>query len=98
MYRHGDVLIEAVTEIPNGARKLPDCTLAQGELTGHSHRVAQADAAELYESSGVLFLRVIKEQATIVHQEHKQIDLPQGLYRVWRQREYSPEEIRIVRD
>jgi hypothetical protein len=35
---------------------------------------------------------------TVVHEEHRPITLTSGYYRVWRQREYSPEEIRVVRD
>jgi hypothetical protein len=35
---------------------------------------------------------------TIIHEEHSPIPLARGFYRVWRQREYSPQEIRVVRD
>lgn len=98
MYRHGDVLIEAVKKLPNGAHRLPHLILAQGELTGHAHRVVPAGVAELYQKSDVLFLSVLEEGAKVIHEEHAAIELPMGLYRVWRQREYSPEDIRIVRD
>ena len=55
---------------------------------------------ELYEDdNGDLFLRVKeKKGATVVHEEHAPIRLPKGYFRVWRQREYSPEEIRVIRD
>jgi hypothetical protein len=36
--------------------------------------------------------------ATLTHEEHAPVTLTTGYYRVWRQREYSPEEIRVVRD
>jgi hypothetical protein len=45
-----------------------------------------------------LYLRVLAERATVVHQEHGPIVLPQGAYRVWRQREYTPQGIRRVVD
>ena len=45
-----------------------------------------------------MYLRVKACGATLIHQEHGPIRLPAGEYRVWRQREYSPKEIRIVRD
>lgn len=45
-----------------------------------------------------MFLEVTGETAEVVHEEHATIKLPQGTYRVWRQREYSPTEIRIIRD
>jgi hypothetical protein len=45
-----------------------------------------------------MYLRVTAPTATLIHQEHGPVVLPQSDYRVWRQREYSPKEIRIVRD
>lgn len=100
MWRHGDVLICEVASLPRGATRLPHCVLAEGELTGHSHRVegAGAGAAELHSFGADRFLRVLAESVRIVHQEHRAIILPRGLYRVWPQREYSPEAIRPVRD
>jgi hypothetical protein len=98
MYRHGDILVAAVSEIPSDARKLQHLVLAEGELTGHSHRIADADDAVLYKAGGEMFLRVIARAATLIHQEHGPIELPQGNYRVWRQREYAPQEIRTIRD
>ena len=98
LYRHGDLLVENVDAIPDDARLAHHLVLAEGELTGHSHRIAERDTAELYQSAGGMFLRVKADLATLVHQEHGPIGLPRGDYRVWRQREYSPQEIRVVRD
>ncbi len=98
MYRHGDLLVAPVNQIPRGARKLQHLVLAEGELTGHSHRIAEAEAATLFRDQDSLYLRVTGPHATLVHQEHGPIQLPRGSYRVWRQREYSPQSIRIVRD
>jgi hypothetical protein len=50
------------------------------------------------EKDGTLYLRVVADRATIIHQEHRPITLPRGSYRVWAQREYSPEAIRPVLD
>lgn len=98
LYRHGDVLVRRVSEIPAEAKKRPHLTLAEGEITGHSHRVAEAASASLFELRGERFLLVHGEQATLIHEEHGPITLSRGCYRVWQQREYSPQEIRIVRD
>jgi hypothetical protein len=98
MWRQGDVLISAVVEIPPLARKRKDCILAEGELTGHSHRVDQPATAELLEHDGKMYLRVLAKEAKVVHQEHGPITLPRGSYAVWRQREYSPESLRTVKD
>jgi hypothetical protein len=98
LWRHGDVLIAAVPSIPAGARRQPVLVLAHGELTGHSHRIAETETAELWEWEGVLYLRVVAEAARVVHQEHGPITLPRGEYRVWQQREYTPAAIRRVYD
>ena len=97
MWRHGDVLVAAVNSIPAAARKRPNGVLAHGELTGHSHRIERLSDAEVLEHKGQLYLRVLAS-ARIVHDEHKPITLPQGIYRVWQQREYTPDAIRIVED
>jgi hypothetical protein len=98
LYRHGDLLVKKVDAIPEGARALHHLVLAEGEVTGHSHRIAERDAAVLYDADFELYFEVRHDRATLVHQEHGPIELPRGLYRAWRQREYSPREIRYVRD
>ena len=45
LYRHGDVLIAEVGSIPKGAVKRPHLVLAEGEMTGHSHRIAEPGTA-----------------------------------------------------
>jgi hypothetical protein len=98
MWRHGDVLIEAVREIPCGARQRPDAVLASGEVTGHCHRVQDPRSARLFHAGDADFLEVQTEFAVITHEEHLPITLPRGTYRFWRQREYTPQAIRTVVD
>jgi len=98
LFRHGDLLVESATEVPENARPLVHLVLAEGELTGHSHRIAERDAAQLYQANSEMFLSVTGDSATLIHQEHGPISLPRGVYRIWRQREYSPRDIRTVRD
>lgn len=98
MWRHGDVFIASVDTIPVDGVKKSHCILAEGEATGHSHRIAESGAAELLAHAGMLYLRVLADHATVIHQEHRPITLPRGDYRVWQQREYTPSEIRTVRD
>lgn len=98
LYRHGDVLVSEIDTIPKGAVKRPHLVLAEGEMTGHAHRIAEIGSAELVQLGPEMFLRVLAPTATLVHDEHGPITLPRGNYRVWRQREYAPREIRIVRD
>jgi hypothetical protein len=98
MWRQGDVFIAAVPSIPKGAKLRQGGVLVEGELTGHSHRVADLRTAEVLEAGDDLFLRVLAEATKIIHQEHGPIALPRGTYRIWGQREYSPEAIRRVLD
>ncbi len=98
MWRHGDVLIDRCEGLPHGARPLPHVILAKGEATGHVHRILEPGAAVLYASDDGGFLKVVAERATVVHEEHRAIELPRGVYRFWFQREYSPQEIRRVVD
>jgi hypothetical protein len=60
--------------------------------------VAGPGTARVFSHSTSLYLEVLADRATVVHEEHGPITLPRGLYRVWQQREYSPEAIRVVRD
>jgi hypothetical protein len=98
LWRQGDVLIETVTQIPREA-KLHEGPpiLVYGEVTGHAHRIAEQDQAEVWEYGDLLYLDVI-ESITIVHDEHGPISLPPGIYKVWRQREYTPDDVRTIRD
>ena len=98
MWRHGDVFIQSCEEVPDGANRLPHLILAKGELTGHAHRIREREGNELFELDDSLYLRVTGEQATVTHEEHAPISLDRGVYRVWIQREYSPEAIRRVVD
>ena len=97
-FRHGDVIIQQVQGLPEDPEPLPHLILAHGELTGHAHKVVPAAGGKLFRSDLGMFLQINAEGLKVVHEEHASIALPPGFYRVWRQREYSPEEIRIVRD
>ena len=58
LYRHGDVLIQKVSEKPTGSRKLNHVILAHGEVTVHSHRIKTKSSARLYETPDDMFLEV----------------------------------------
>jgi hypothetical protein len=103
LYRHGDVLIAYVASLPAGAQLVKPkqgdgATLAYGEITGHSHRIRQADAAQLWAHGNEMFLEITQPSATLVHEEHQAIELPKGIYRVWKQREYRPDAYVDVMD
>lgn len=100
-FRQGDVLIEKCDAIPANAKPQDDkdrVVLAYGEVTGHAHAFYGANVTRyLADEGGGTFIRV-KKAAKLKHEEHSTINVPPGDYRVIRQREYSPEEIRQVAD
>lgn len=107
LYRQGDVLFRRIDKLPEGQRKKrQDGAVAYGEVTGHSHKLAVLESAEVLEIGDGLFVHVGENGnvsiegnvATFVHEEHGPITLPAGDYRVTIQREYLPEEIRDVID
>lgn len=98
LYRHGDVLVQRVSELPPHALPRTGTTLARGEVTGHSHRFADAASVQLYYAGSEMFVDVLTDRADLIHEEHHTITLPRGTYRFWMQREYSPEAIRRVID
>ncbi|WP_330203862.1 hypothetical protein [Cyanobacterium sp. Dongsha4] len=88
--RQGDVLIIPWEKLPvNKSVKLPNLTLAKGEVTGHSHRISEGKA-ELYERNGILFLRILSPTAKLQHDEHHALNIPKGDWMVRIQREYRP--------
>ncbi len=85
--RQGDVILTPTNEILG--EKLPHVILAEGEVTGHSHRISEG-RAELYERDGILYLLVLSRTATLRHEEHHAVAIPRGKWTVRIQREYSP--------
>jgi len=94
MYRQGDILIIRIEEIPAAAKKLNHRILAEGEATGHAHKLIDGD---LFDMDGILYFELAQE-TDLIHQEHAKITIEPGNYQVIRQREYNPERIRYVSD
>lgn len=99
--RQGDVLLSSVHPLravvlwPN--QKQDHLTLAEGEVTGHSHRIAKGNAV-LYRTRDGMILKVYSETALLVHEEHQALQIPQGNWRITIQREYQPGGFRYVSD
>ena len=90
LFRQRDIYIEGVRCLPAGAVNTHDTILAEGEATGHRHRVRDFRSAVVFSLGDELFVDVTADRAEIVHEEHGTIELNRGIYRVWRQREYDP--------
>ena len=87
-FRHGDLIIKPVAEIPKEAERQNHLTLAEGEATGHHHSVVEGQAVH-FRFDGKIYLRVISEIAKIDHPEHGLRELPQGEYEVDIQQEWK---------
>jgi hypothetical protein len=126
--RQGDVILipivqaaEQVAERSGLKSVLSHLTLAEGEVTGHRHRISAGNAqlyeqlyeqsngslqeplqaplqAPLQESDRTLYLQVLSDTATLTHEEHHPIQIPQGTWMVRIQREYEPEGWRQIVD
>ncbi len=69
--------------------------LAEGETVGHTHRitvdtVAEGADAEMLQQGQEIFLRILRGEATVIHEEHGPVPLPPGEYKVRKVREYDP--------
>jgi hypothetical protein len=98
MWRQGDLFIAPIRTLPRPTTVLKHGVLLEGEATGHCHCVEDLGDVEVHQQNEDLYLRVVAATARIVHPEHGPITLTRGMYRVWRQREYTPERQVWVED
>lgn len=98
MYRQGDVLIVEAKRGPMRGQVKPasDNVLVYGEATGHAHRV-ESDTAIIMDTPDGKTVDA-PHGFRVVHEEHDTIEIPEGFYRIVRQREYDEEQIRYVAD
>jgi hypothetical protein len=98
VYQQGDVIISKYAEKIKG-KKLKHLVLAEGEATGHSHKIVSGDAT-LFLYNQQMFLKVYSESAKLIHEEHGKIEIPQGDYVITKVLEYDHflEESREVID
>jgi uncharacterized cupin superfamily protein len=97
--RQGDVLMIPIKSIPKGKSQTKNVTLALGEVTGHHHTIFE-NAVGFADNVDMLceYVQVKSGGADLTHQEHETITIQEGNYQVIRQTEYTPQELRNVRD
>lgn len=98
MWRQGDLLVQSTDSIPGSAKKQKALTLLESRISGHAHAIAERRTCRIYRSGDDWFLDVFASSASLVHPEHGAIELAEGKYRVWRQREFSSGGVRFVQD
>lgn len=85
--RHGDIIIKPTTEKVQG-EKQNHLILAEGEATGHYHKIVEG-TAELFKYNDKMYLKVISDIAKIDHQEHGLRALTKGDYEIDIQQEWK---------
>ncbi len=95
--RQGDVLFEKIESLPEGLKE-KDKVIALGEVTGHSHRFESENVNVFADKSGQQFCQ-LQKPAECVHEEHKNVTIPSGIWRVINARELDLSgEVRQVTD
>lgn len=94
MYRQGDVIVLGAIPLPESAVRRDTTVVAEGEATGHAHRVVNGSIFDL--GDGGIGIAVDPGGGALTHEEHRRVELPtleKGMvYPVIIQREYSDEE------
>lgn len=95
--RQGDILLKRIDKVEGKPVGTGRRVLAYGEKTGHSHTLD--GNVTFFENGNGQVLCSINGKTELIHQEHKNIDVPIGNYLVIRQRESDIiEGIRQVSD
>lgn len=83
-YRQGDVILIPIDKVPERAKELSHRVVAEGEATGHAHRL---EAGALFSFDDKMYACLQDELTTLSHEEHREIKLPAGNYEIIIQRE-----------
>lgn len=92
MARHGDILVEAIERLPLKAKVKKGNVI----ISSSNDHILEGQG-KIYELGEDLYLK-ITGKANLNHTEHKEIDLPKGVYKVVRQIEFNGYDNVIVED
>lgn len=83
--RHGDVILKRVDNIKGNQIKKTEEVLAEGEVTGHFHRLRSKQMlVSMHE--GQKFIE-LEQEGKLTHEEHNTLHIPKGKYEIMLQRE-----------
>lgn len=104
----GDMLIRRIDKLPEGVTA---CDAENGKYilahseTGHHHVVKQQPNVKLYSNDNDPFIAYLVADNTkclVEHERgfdtHETIEIPDGIFEIRRQREYTPEGFRRAQD
>lgn len=100
VFRQGDVVLIQSEMPPNAKADNKEKVLAYGEVTGHAHRISDQGIIFQHPATKRRFLRIITGGLSVTHEEHEDLNLPEGDYEIKQQREWDwySEEVRRVQD
>ena len=101
-YRHGEIALVSIKKLPSGLKESKDKVLIQGSH-GNSHSF---DNGKLYrKDDGYVFGYLVAKNTTLFHHEHgegkgqiKKAKIPDGIYQLIKQQEFTPEGLVPVVD
>ena len=79
--QQGDVVLKKVRKSLKKGEELGHLTLAEGEATGHSHRITDG-LAKLIMLDKIMHLQVFSKEATLKHETHGDIKVKEGTYEI----------------
>lgn len=91
MYRQGDLLFIKTTDKPKGILKHNKVVLGSN-ITGHDHAITEGKVyvnEPTWSDRVNFYVEIPVDGAELIHPEHKTIPLPEGIYKVIRQREVN---------
>jgi hypothetical protein len=102
-YRHGDLLITSADKIPSDAVRSESLTLLEGEITGHHHTLTRGKVWKSVqtpspENNYLVGFFEVEVPTELTHQEHETVEIPEGVYKFFQQREYDPVQEHTVKD
>ena len=87
LYRHGDLLIRQVDEIPESATQLSTNIIAHGE-NGNTYKLHGSH--QVYETPDKQILFTAEQDVSLKHQEHNTLKISKGNYVIIQEREFVP--------
>jgi len=103
--RQGDILLtlrEPTEKVSfKGYKAKANGCVAEGEVTGHAHRLQTNSKHTLFENENDVLDMIVEVKdapAEITHEDHGTLNVPPGVWDVTHQVEYTPERMRRVVD
>ena len=88
-YRHGDIPLHPIRKASGTVIKHSGSfILAEGEATGHHHRITVANPADMeIRQTAAGYVLTLKSEGTLSHEEHGTLTIAPGTYRIGKERE-----------